>query len=105
MLKDNKNLRLAAPAHLEPPERDLWGSLVKTFRFDDSAALTLLEQAMEARARARQAREAVKAEGSHYSDHRGIVRAHPMISVERAAHASFLGAMRLLRPDIAGERK
>jgi phage terminase small subunit len=106
VLKENKLARLAAPKHLAETERQLWTELIRTYRLDDAASCELLCQALEARQRAREAREAVKAEGATFTDKRGIVRAHPLLAVERAANASFLGAMRLLRLDLgAGEGK
>jgi P27 family predicted phage terminase small subunit len=106
MLKDNRPARRgAAPAHLEAPERALWDELVRTYRFDDAASLELLTQAMEARARARQAREVVKDQGPTVTDDRGNLKAHPLLSVERSAQASFLSAIRLLRLDLTGSAR
>jgi P27 family predicted phage terminase small subunit len=106
MLKDTRPPRIGtAPAHLEEPERDLWDRLIRSYRFDDPASLELLMQAMEARARARQARELLKDQGPTIKDDRGNLKAHPLLSVERSAQASFLSAMRLLRLDLTGSTK
>jgi hypothetical protein len=90
---------------LDPPERELWEQLTECYRFDDPASRELLTQAMEARARARQAREVVQSEGPTYRDDRNNLKAHPLLGVERSAQASFLSAMRLLRLDLTGGTK
>ena len=106
MLKENKLARLASPPrHLAEPEKQLWLELIRTYRFDDAASCELLSQAMEARMRARQCREVVQREGQTVTDRKGTVRAHPLLSVERSAQSAFIAAMRLMRLDIAGERK
>jgi Phage terminase, small subunit len=94
-----------APEHFAEPERDLWRQLVTSYRFDDPASLELLVQALEARARARLCREQVAEEGATARDDHGAMKAHPLLSVERQAQASFLSAMRLLRLDIGGKAK
>jgi hypothetical protein len=103
MLKGPQRHR--APAHLEPEEAALWDELIRTYAFDDAGSLELLALAMEARMRARLCREQVAHEGAIFKDHRGVVRAHPLLATERSAQAAFLSAMRLLRLDYAGERK
>src|SRR5262245_43775061 len=106
MLKDTKTGQHAnAPRHLAAPERELWSKLVLVYRFDEPASLALLTQALEARQRARQCREQVAKEGQTVLDKKGVLRAHPLINSERAANASFLSALRLLRLDLVGDRK
>jgi hypothetical protein len=105
LLKENKTLRLNPPKHIGEPEKLLWVELVKTFRFDDSASLELLCQALEARQRARECREVVQREGPTVTDRKGTVRAHPLLAVERSAQSAFVAAMRLMRLDLGSERK
>jgi hypothetical protein len=78
---------------------------VRAYRFDDVASLELLLQACEARSRARTCREQVEREGQTVRDDHGTLKAHPLLSIERSAQASFLSAMRLLRLDLAGTAK
>src|SRR5262245_35264822 len=105
MLKDNRPPRHSAPKHLAPAERELWDRLMRSFTLDDPASQELLLQACEARGRAREAREQLDREGTTYRDDRGNLKAHPAITTERSAQASFLSAMRLLRLDLVGEKK
>jgi hypothetical protein len=65
--------RLApAPAHLEKPERDLWTSLTRSFKFDDEGSLELLASALEARMRSRRCRIAIDQDGEVWRDARAI---------------------------------
>jgi P27 family predicted phage terminase small subunit len=105
MLKDNRPRPNAAPKHLAPPEAQLWDRLMRSFTLDDPASQELLLQACETRGRARQAREQIAEEGATYRDDRGNLKAHPAITTERAAQASFLSAVRLLRLELTGEPK
>jgi P27 family predicted phage terminase small subunit len=105
MLRDNRSLSLAAPKHLDAPERDLWERLIRSFALDDPGSRELLLQACEARMRARLAREIILKEGCTYRDDRKNLKAHPAVAMERSAQASFLSAMRLLKLDLAGTEK
>jgi hypothetical protein len=105
MLKSSRPPALPAPKHLAPIERALWDKLYRSFTFDDPASQELLLQACEARGRARLAREQLDEEGCTYRDSRGDLKAHPSIGIERSAMAAFVSAMRLLRLDLAGDRK
>ena len=105
MLKDSKRNGKTAPKHLPREEQELWTDLVKTYRFEDRASLELLTQAMEARLRVRLCRTQVQREGQTVIDKKGIVRAHPLLQVERSAQASFISALRLLRLDLSGETR
>ena len=97
--------RLApAPAHLEKPERELWASLTRTFKFDDEGSLELLQSALEARMRSRRCRQSIDKEGEVWRDARGNLRPHPLLNAERSARASFIGCMRLLRLDTSGKK-
>lgn len=90
------------PAHLEPPEAELWTSLVSTFVLDDCASLSVLQSGMEARGRARRCRVAIDAQGETIADERWGVRPHPLLPHERASVALFLQAMKALRLDTGG---
>ena len=97
--------RLApAPAHLEKPERELWTSLTRTYKFDDEGSLELLQSALEARMRSRRCRIAIDKEGEVWRDAKGNLRPHPLLNAERSARASFIGCMRLLRLDTTGKK-
>jgi phage terminase small subunit len=95
----------APPRHLPREEQELWRELVNTYRIDDAASREVLCQAMEARLRVRLCRTQVAEEGQTVIDKKGIVRAHPLLQIERSAQASFISALRLLRLDLSGETR
>ena len=92
------------PADLEPPEAELWGSIVGQFVIDTDAALELLGTAMRARARMRRCAEQIGRDGETVKDRWGVPRAHPLLVAERGARDSYLAAMRVLNLDTGGVR-
>jgi hypothetical protein len=97
--------RLApAPIPLDKAERDLWTSLIRTYKFDDEGSLELLASALEARMRSRRCRQSIDKEGECWRDAKGNLRPHPLLAAERSARASFIGCMRLLRLDTTGKK-
>jgi hypothetical protein len=94
-----------APGHLEKPERDLWNSLTRAFKFDDEGSLELLQAALEAKMRSRRCRVAIDKDGECWRDEKKNLRPHPLLAAERSARASFIQCMRLLRLDTTGGKK
>jgi phage terminase small subunit len=92
--------RAPPPAHLEPPEADLWSALLTDFTFADPASLALLEEALSAHQRARRCREMIDRDGETVLDKWKQVKPHPLLPAERDARAAFLAAMRMLNLDI-----
>jgi P27 family predicted phage terminase small subunit len=105
MLKDTRPPTHPAPKHLGKDEKDLWNRLTASYVLDDPASLALLQQACEARMRARLAAEIILKEGSVYTDDRGNLKSHPAVAAERSAQNAFISSMRLLRLDISGEQR
>ena len=100
MLSTTKPRPVAAPKHLAQTERELWDRITRAFSVGDPGSQELLLQACEARGRAREARLILAKDGYTYKDHKGNLRAHPCVAMERTSQQSFLAAMRLLRLDI-----
>jgi hypothetical protein len=80
------------PGHLEPPERALWASITAAYALDDSAALDVLDTALQARGRMRRCREAIDRTGELITDRWGQSRANPLLIAERGARRWVLGA-------------
>jgi P27 family predicted phage terminase small subunit len=99
MLNDTQTYS-KAPKHLGRAEKKLYEQLMRTFRFDDAASVEILLQGLEARQRAREAREQIAKDGLVTHDERGVIRPHPLLRVERSAQQAFLAAMRALRLDV-----
>ena len=89
------------PAATLSPEALTWRQhLLDEFEIADSAGLLLLDTAMAAFDRMREAQRIVAAEGSMQKDRFGAVRAHPALAVERDSRAGMLAALRALRLDL-----
>jgi hypothetical protein len=85
------------PDHFEKHERDLWKKIVAEYDFrDDTAALSLLTTALEAKARARRCRETIDKDGEVCADRFGQLRQHPLLPAERGAQNNYIAAMKAL---------
>src|SRR5436309_15527299 len=85
----------AAPEHLSETSHRLWAWLVPE-RCASPERCALLTVALEALDRAERARLALAAEGMTSTSGTGVLHVHPLVRVERDAHATFLraGALR-----------
>lgn len=81
------------------PERSWWTRVVTEFDLDDDA-LVMLELAVGAMVRWREARETIEREGM-LLDGRWGPRAHPAVAIERDARTAALRALREL--DLSGQ--
>lgn len=88
------------PAILSRPARDQWRRYVREYDIGDTHGLFLLEQAMLAFDRMREAAAAVARDGAVKLDRFGMPRAHPSLVVERDARAAMLAALRALNLDL-----
>ena len=91
------------PAHLERPERELWKQIISQYQIHDAGGKKILEIALFAHQRARQARELIDEEGMVFLDRFQQKKCHPLCSVERDARAQFLSALKLLNLEIPTE--
>lgn len=76
------------PAHLSPESAELWREVVTAYCFGIEG-YPLLETALEARDRARQAREEVDRGGMMFVSETGTPHMHPLLRVERDALREF----------------
>jgi phage terminase small subunit len=84
-----------SPAHLHPAEAVIWRAILAEWNCT-GASLVVLELALAAAARAREAREILEADGLTIRGRDGQVMVHPMISAERAASRAFLAALKAM---------
>jgi P27 family predicted phage terminase small subunit len=77
-----------APSHLGQPEQKIWRDVLREFKGTD-ASLALLISGLESHMRARECREAIAREGMTVDGTAGQLKAHPLLSVERAALRGF----------------
>src|SRR4051794_40615194 len=85
---------------LSPEAKKLKSKLLRDYSIEDEAGVVILEIAMEAFVRMRQAQKSVDDEGLTTSDRFGQVKAHPMLATERDSRIAFLNALARLRLDL-----
>jgi len=83
------------PSHLAPEEVQIWRDVVAEYR-GTTSSLALLANGLEAHQRARECREAIDKEGMTVEGTAGQLKAHPLLSVERAAWRAFLQTFKAL---------
>jgi len=89
-----------APKHLSKEGKRLWVKLLNEYDIEDEAGLLILQTAMEAGDRMREAAEIIKAEGMQVVDRFGQKKAHPLTTVERDSRVAMLAALKALNLDL-----
>jgi P27 family predicted phage terminase small subunit len=89
----------AAPKHLSREAKGWWKKIVAEWEMDDPS-LMLLESALEAFDRMREAQATLKEEGAIVKDRFGQPKMHPATLIERDSKATILRTMRALHLDI-----
>ncbi|MEQ8226792.1 MAG: P27 family phage terminase small subunit [Rhodospirillales bacterium] len=74
--------------------------LTDEYSLDDEAACLLLQTALEAFDRMRDAQRYIKKDGAVVKDRFGQTRAHPAVVIERDSRAAMLAALKALNLDI-----
>ena len=88
-----------APNHLSPEARCLWDKLLGQWSLD-AGGLVILESALEAFDRLRQAQKILKRDGLTTKDRFGQLKAHPLLLVERDSRNSMARLFRQLGIDL-----
>ncbi len=89
-----------APSHLSDEAKAWWKRIHEANKIEDQGGLLLLQSALEAFARMRQAQDAIAADGLVIKDRWGQPRPHPAAVIERDSRAAMLSALRALALDI-----
>lgn len=89
-----------APDHLTDDAKDWWNRLQDEYAIDDRAGLLLLQTAMEAFDRMRDAQAAIAQDGLTVPDRFGQLKNHPATTVERDARSQLLTALKALNLDL-----
>ena len=89
-----------APKNLSKESKCLWKTIVTEYNFTDSGGLTLLQTALEALDRLREAQAILKKTGLLVRDRFSQIRVNPVTIVERDSRSQFLHAMRMLNLDL-----
>lgn len=93
----------SAPTTLSTEARKWWRKLVAEYGVTDQAGLLLLQTALEAFDRMREAQATLAADGSVIEDRFGQKKAHPATVTERDSRSQMLVALRQLNLDIADD--
>ena len=91
---------MKAPKHLSKEAKLLWKRLLDEYSITDEAGLLILQTAMEAHDRMREAQNIIKAEGMQVKDRFDQQKAHPLTTVERDSRAAMLAALKALNLDL-----
>ena len=92
------------PAGLTKAAKQWWAEIQDEFSIDDPAGLLLLQTAMTAFDRMKQAAATIKKDGAVVVDRFGQQRAHPAVTTERDSRAGMLAALRALNLDVIPNR-
>ena len=89
-----------APKHLTREAKKQWEKLLNEYSIEDEAGLLLIQTAMEAFDRMREAQSIIKTEGMQVADRFGQMKAHPLTTVERDARSAMMQAIKSLNLDL-----
>ncbi len=89
-----------APKHLSREAKAWWTAILHEFNVDDAPGLLLLQTAMEAFDRMRDAQDAIKQHGMVFTDRYGQCRPNPACGVEKDARGQMLTALKSLNLDL-----
>ncbi len=100
MIKQLAPTKPKPPSNLSPEAALLWQSLTAEYDITDSGGILLLNVAMEAFCRMREAQKLLAEFGPITTDAKGLMKPSPAIGIERDSRQGLLGAMRQLNLDI-----
>lgn len=88
------------PSNLSKEAGSWWAELTKEYVIDDHAGLLLLQTALEAFDRMREAQALLSEDGLTVTDRYGQFRPHPAAGIERDQRGQMLAALKQLNLDI-----
>ena len=95
-----KKTDTAPPKQLSGEAQGWWRKLCDEYVLDDEAGKLLLQTALEAFDRMREAQVIVKRDGASIRDRFDQIKAHPLLTVERDARAQMVMSLKALNLDI-----
>ncbi len=100
MIKQLATTKPKPPSDLSKEAAGLWQSLATEYDISDAGGLLLLNVAMEAFSRMREAQKLLAEFGPITTDAKGLMKPSPAIAIERDSRRGLLSAMRQLNLDI-----
>lgn len=89
-----------APSNLSKEGKAWWKKLLIEYDISDQGGLLILQTAMEAFDRMRQAQKAIETEGATFADRFNQLKSNPLLTVERDARSQMLAALKQLNFDL-----
>lgn len=77
-----------------------WKKILNEYEIDDEAGFIILQTALEAFDRMKEAQRIITKQGLTITDRFGQIRAHPLCTVERDARSQFLLSIKALNLDL-----
>lgn len=99
-MKSSAQKRRNPPKTLSREARGWWKKLVADYEFDDEAAYLLLQTALEAFDRMREAQATIAADGAVILDRFDQKKAHPSVTTERDSRSQMIQALKSLNLDL-----
>jgi len=91
---------MEAPKHLTKEARQWWEKITNEYDITDQAGRLLLQTAMEAHDRLKQAQAAIKRDGATVKDRFDQDKPHPLLTTERDARSQMMAALKALNLDL-----
>ncbi len=88
------------PKSLNAEAKKWWRKLVEEYEISDPLGLLLLQTALEALDRLRDAQNSIIDDGVTVTDRYGQLRANPAVNIERDARAAMLAALKAMNLDL-----
>lgn len=95
-----RNSPARPPGFLSIEARRIWRDLTRDYSITDAAGKLLLQNALQAHDRMREAQAIIARDGPVIVDRFGIAKQHPATLVERDSRLQFMKAMQMLRLDV-----
>jgi P27 family predicted phage terminase small subunit len=89
-----------APKHLSREAQGVWKAIVAEYELEDRAGLLLLQTALEAFDRMREAQAAIADKGALTEDRWGQLKSNPACVIERDSRSAMLAALKALNLDL-----
>ena len=89
-----------APQHLSTDARDWWHAIQQEYGIEDNAGQLLLQTALEAFDRMKDASKRIDTDGAAIVDRFEQVKPHPLLPAERDARAQMMAALKSLNLDL-----
>ena len=89
-----------APQHLSTDAQDWWGAIQQEYGIEDNAGRLLLQTALEAFDRMKNAAEKIDEDGVAITDRFDQIKPHPLLPAERDARSQMLAALKQLNLDL-----